>query len=151
MPAVLWAIRNYKAVLLCVVIGSIAGYIWLLQGRVASAEKANEELTADLGTVQSDLESALSGIDNVNAALRQYQKWVAASLDSVKKANSKIAENNERMGKILDNLTIRASEARRIVDAPKIPFFMDVDVKVPAELISSDNGVFRFRMPTQTP
>lgn len=119
-----WVINNWKVVGASILVLTIAGYIGFLSLKVSSLESAKAKQAAEIASVRGNLSVALGAIDNVNAAVRQYQKFVNASLASLKNVQGRIADENRRLGAMLDNLAIQATAARRIVDAPRVPFFV---------------------------
>jgi septal ring factor EnvC (AmiA/AmiB activator) len=142
-----WLIGNYKVVILGVLVAGIYGYIWFLRADVVRHQKETATLQADIAVLDANLKNAKKTIDNLNAGMDQYQVFVNQALDSLKSTQTTIQKQNKQLQKLLDNLAILAIAAKRIMDAPIIPFFTDNAVGGGAILISVDNGAYMYRMP----
>jgi len=135
--------ENWKAVTVGVAIFAIVGYISVLRASVDRNEKKAKALAADIATVQGDLKKSNAAIENMAKGMEQYKKFVDLSLSFVKATQATISRQNVKLDKLLDSLAIAAMNAKGISDAPKIKFFMQDNT---SELISIDNGVYRYRM-----
>jgi len=136
-------LKNWKAVGVGVAIFAIIGYISVLRASVDRNEKKAKALAADIATVQGDLKKSNAAIENMAKGMEQYKKFVDLSLSFVKATQATISRQNVKLDKLLDSLAIAAMNAKGISDAPKIKFFMQDNT---SELISIDNGVYRYRM-----
>ena len=145
MPVLLWALKYWKEVALSAIILGIGGYILVLRASVNNLEKENVIREQNISTLTTDLENAKAGIDNVNAAVVQYQKYVAASFASVERTQKKISTENRQLQAMLDNIAMAAMRAERIIDAPRIPFFTEARA-VPLDFIGMDNGAYVYRV-----
>lgn len=143
-----WLIGNYKVVALGVLIAGIYGYIWFLRADVNRHQEEAEKLKADVAALEGNLANAKKSIDEMHKGMNQYQVFVNQALDALKFTQTRIQVQNNRLQKILDNLAILAVAAKRIVDAPVIPFFLDNTMGGDAVLISVDNGVYLYRVQT---
>lgn len=145
--------NNWKPVAIIALILGIGGYVkWLKydvdrqKAKVAEQQLLVKALDNDIGVLKTDLESAKYAIGEIDKGVRQYQLYVQKALASVKASQNRISEENARLGILLDNLVGPATDARRIEDAPKIPFFTD-NVAAPAVLLGVRDGVYHYRVP----
>lgn len=146
MPALLWLLKNWKVVAAAAIVAAIAGTFIVLRAEIANLKEKNLTLEGNQATLTRDLENAKAGIDNVNAAVKRYQRWVADSFASVARTQNAIAIENGKLQAMLDNLAGPAAAAGRIKDAPRIPFFTEPR-ETPSGLIGIDNnGAFHYRM-----
>lgn len=142
-----FAAKNWKPVGLVLLILGIGGYIVILRNSIAKQEALVEALKTDITTVKGDLEKSNAAIKFMADGMEQYKNFVDLSLDSIKQTQNIIAKQNMKFLKVMDNLAILAQEARRIQDAPRIPFFMSEDAQENKSIpVSVDNGVYRYRM-----
>jgi hypothetical protein len=142
MPwALLWNNKGIVGVLILIL--GIGGYIWYLRADVVRHEKENTQLREGIAVVNGDLQRAKAAISNIEEAMKQYQKWTEKSIAGLKDTNARISMQTNLIRKILDNLVVPATEARRIIDAPRVPFFAPDGYD---NLVSMDNGVFTFRV-----
>jgi hypothetical protein len=144
--------NNWKPVAIIALILGIGGYVkWLKydvdrqKAKVAEQMQLVKALDNDIGVLKTDLSNAKYAIGEIDKGVRQYQQYVQRALASVKASQNRISEENARLGKLLDNLVIPATDARRIEDAPRIPFFTD-NVATPAVLLGVRDGVYHFRV-----
>ena len=144
--------NNWKPVGLLVLVLSVGGYVkWLKydvdrqKAKVAEQQALVKALDNDIGVLKTDLSNAKYAIEEIDKGVRQYQLYVQKALASVKVSQNRISEENTRLGKLLDNLVIPATDARRIEDAPKIPFFTD-NAATPAVLLRVRDGVYYYRV-----
>ncbi len=144
-----FAVKNWKPVGLVLLVLSIGGYITILRHSVAKQEAMVKALKVDIVTVQGDLVKSNAAIQYMAEGMETYKKFVDLSIDSIKMTQKSINMQNARLLKVLDNLAVAAREARRIQDAPRIPFFMPEDKRESESApVSVDNGVYRYRMPS---
>jgi septal ring factor EnvC (AmiA/AmiB activator) len=148
-----WLIGNYKIVGLLALILSVAGYVTYLRADVKKHElevaTQKLEVTAqkkDIDTLKADLGNAKVGIENMKEGMNAFQIFVNQALDSMKVTQGVIASQNKQLQRTLDNLAVLAAMARRIVDAPTIPFFMGDNVVIGTILVGIDNGAYRYRL-----
>jgi hypothetical protein len=144
--------NNWKPVAIIALILGIGGYVkWLKydvdrqKAKVAEQQELVKALDNDIGVLKADLENAKYAIEEIDKGVRQYQQYVQRALASVKASQNRISEENARLGMLLDNLAGPATDARRIEDAPKIPFFTD-NVAAPAVLLGVRDGVYYYRV-----
>jgi hypothetical protein len=145
--------NNWKPVAIIALILGIGGYVkWLKydvdrqKARVAEQQMLVRALDNDIAVLKTDLSNAKYAIGEIDKGVRQYQLYVQKALASVKASQNRISEENARLGKLLDNLVGPATDAKRIEDAPKIPFFTDNVAAVPAVLLGIRDGVYHFRV-----
>jgi hypothetical protein len=140
-------LANWKPVGLLVLVLSVGGYVkWLKydvdrqKTRVQEQQLLVKALDNDIAVLKTDLSTAKAAIGEIDKGVRQYQQYVQKALASVKASNNRISSENARLFHLLDNLAIPAAAARRIQDAPEIPFF------TPAVLLGVRDGVYHFRV-----
>lgn len=139
-----WLAGNYKAVGMFALIAGVAGYIWFLRADVRKHEAEAVALKADVATLKENLRKTEGAVKAMDDGMKNFQSFVNAALDSVQLTQRRIAAQNKVFQATLDNLAVLAAAARRIIDAPTIPFFMDNAVR--SELVGIDNGVYHFRV-----
>lgn len=144
---------NWKPVGLLLLVLGVGGYVkWLKYDVDRQKVKVQEQqalvkaLDNDIVVLKADLVTAKAAIGMIDEGVRQYQQYVQKALASVKASQNRISAENARLGGLLDNLVIPATDAKRIEDAPKIPFFID-NARVPAVLLGVRDGVYCYRMP----
>jgi hypothetical protein len=148
-----WLIGNYKSIGILLIISGVAGYVTYLRADVKKheLEVATQKLEVisqkkDIDTLKTDLGNAKVGIDNMREGMKSFQVFVNQALDSMKVTQGIIASQNKQLQRTLDNLAVLAEMARRIVDAPTIPFFMGDNLVMGTILVGIDNGAHRYRM-----
>ena len=148
-----WLVGNYKSIGLLLLITGVAGYVTYLRADVKKheLEVAEQKLEViiqkkNIDILKTDLDNAKIGIDNMKEGMNAFQIFVNQALDSMKVTQGIIASQNKQLQRTLDNLAVLAAMARRIVDAPTIPFFMGDNVVVGTILVGIDNGAYRYRM-----
>jgi len=148
-----WLVGNYKSIGLLLLITGVAGYVTYLRADVKKheLEVAEQKLEViiqkkNIDILKTDLDNAKIGIDNMKEGMKSFQVFVNQALDSMKATQGIIASQNKQLQRTLDNLAVLAAMARRIVDAPTIPFFMGDNVVVGTILVGIDNGAYRYRM-----
>ena len=141
-----WLISNYKGIILFSLIASVAGYVYFLRASVDKQALAIDARKKEIAVLSKDLEQSKDAIENMNKGMKNFRTFVEQALLSMKKTQDKIAKENKQFQAMLDNLSVLATIAERIIDAPQIPFFMGDNVVGGSILISNDNGVSRYRM-----
>lgn len=139
-----WVIGNYKGIGLLLLIAGVAGYVAILRHSVQKQELAIAAREADIATLKKDLDNAKVAISSMKEGMKTFQGFVNEALVSLKTTQNKINTQNRNLQRALDNIAIIAVAAKRILDAPTVPFFMGDNVAGSAILLGVDNGVYRF-------
>lgn len=138
----LWgfAAKNWKIVLPIVLALAIGGYIVVLRNSLVKKETTIVALQKDIKTTQEDIVKLKDSVGFMAEGMNEYKKFVDLSIDSIKQSQNSISKQNVKFLKAMDNLVGLAQGARRIQDAPRIPFFMPESDAVP---VGVDNGLYR--------
>ena len=116
-------LTNWKPLALLALILGIGGYIQVLKYKVDARDKEIVALRTDVKTLKDDLNIAKAGIGNMDKALAVYGGLVKQSLESLEAVQARIATQNVIFQRELDNVAALAGKAKRIQDAPIVPFF----------------------------
>jgi len=142
----LWFLGNWKPIGLLVLIAVVAGYIRVLQYKVDSRDKTISTMEQSIENLGGDLARAKSAISALDNGIATYRSFVTRAINSIRETQAKQIAREHVFQGMLDNLSLQAREARRIEDAPIVPFFMDNVVMYRSVLVAVHGDVYTFRL-----